>query len=93
MAEMFANLLQLISRKPPQTYEGAFVEEVTVTRKTPRSRRVEQLLIIGWVLIAMKSVLVVWAIHRWHVPFNPLWVIAPTVMFAALCTAVYLWRE
>jgi hypothetical protein len=90
---MFANLLRLISGPPPPTYENAFVEEVTVTQKTPRNRRVEQLLIIGWVLIAIKSVLVVWAIHRWHVPFNPLWVIAPTVMFAALCTAIYLWRE
>jgi hypothetical protein len=90
---MFANLLQLISGKPSQNCENAFVEEVTVTRKTPRSRRVEQLLIVGWALIAMKSVVVVWAIHRWHVPFNPLWVIAPTVMFAALCTGIYLWRE
>ncbi|MGA3007188.1 MAG: hypothetical protein ABSE59_04780 [Opitutaceae bacterium] len=90
---MFANLLELISRKPPQAYENAFVEKVTVTRKTPRSRRVERLLMAGWVLIAGKSVLVVWAIDRWHVPFNPLWVIAPTVMFATLCTALYVWRE
>jgi hypothetical protein len=90
---MFANLLQLISRKSPPAFEDAFVEEVTITKKTPRNRRVEQLLIACWVLIAMKSILAVWAVHRWHVPFNPLWVIAPTVMFAALCTAVYLWRE
>ena len=90
---MFANLLHLISRRPPQTYENAFVEQVTVTEKSPRNRRVEQLLIAGWVLIAIKSVLVIWAVHRWHVPFSPLWVIAPTVAFAALCTAVYFWRE
>ena len=90
---MFANLLQLISRKPPPGYERAFVEEVNVTKQTPRNRRVEQWLIVGWIFIAVKSVLVVWAVHRWHVPFNPLWVIAPTVMFAALCTGLYLWRE
>jgi hypothetical protein len=90
---MFANLLHLISRRPPHTYENAFVERVTVTEKSPRNRRVERLLIAGWALIAVKSILVVWAVHRWHVPFNPLWVIVPTVMFATLCTAVYLWRE
>jgi hypothetical protein len=90
---MLANLLRLISRNPPRSYEDAFVQEVIVTRKTPRNRRVEQLLVIGWLLIAAKSVLVIWVIHRWHVPFSPWWVIAPTVAFAALCTAIYLWRE
>jgi hypothetical protein len=90
---MFANLLQLFSRKPPQAYENAFVERVTVSKKSPRNRRVEQLLVAGWILIAVKSVFVVWAVHRWHVPFSPLWVILPTVAFAALCTAVYFWRE
>ena len=90
---MFANLLELISRRAPQTYENAFVEKVTVIKKTPRNRRVEQFLIAGWVLIALKSVLVFWAIHRWHVPFSPWWVVAPTVMFATLCTALYVWRE
>ncbi|MDE3083802.1 MAG: hypothetical protein KGJ37_01105 [Verrucomicrobiota bacterium] len=90
---MLAPLSQLLSRKRPHGYENAFVEKVTVTRRTRRSRRVEQLLIIGWVLIGIKSVLVVWTIRHWHVPFNPLWVIAPTVAFAALCTAVYLWRD
>lgn len=90
---MFANLLELIIRKPPQACEAVFVEKVVVTRKTPRNRRVEQIIIAGWVLIALKSVLVIWAIHRWHVPFSPWWVIAPTVMLAALCTAIYIWRE
>lgn len=91
---VFANLIQLFSPKPPQAYENAFVERVTVTAKLPRNRRVEQLLLIGWALIALKSLLVVWAIHRWHVPFSPLWVIVPTVMFGALCTGLYLfWRE
>lgn len=91
---MFANLLQLFSRKSPDIYENAFVEHVTVTTRSPRNRRVGQLLAIGWMLIALKSVLVVWAIHRWHVPFSPLWVIVPTVMFGALVTAVYyFWRE
>ena len=90
---MFANLLQLLSRKPARIYEDAFVERVIVTVKSPRNRRVEQLLAIGWVLIACKSVLVVWVIHHWHVPFSPLWVIVPTVIFGALCTAIYFfWR-
>jgi len=90
---VLANLIQLFSRKPPQTYENAFVERVTVSDKLPRNRRVEQLLMAGWALIVLKSILVTWAVHRWHVPFSPLWIILPTVMFGALVTAVYLWRE
>ena len=48
---------------------------------------------ICWVLILLKSFAVVWLFDRYHVPVNPLWVIAPTVIFAALCTVVYLLRD
>ena len=83
---MFANLLQLISRRSPPEYERGFVREITVTRRTPRSRRTQKLLLAGWLLIAVKSALIVWAVDRYHVPIDPMWVIVPTVIFAAVCT-------
>ena len=90
---MFADLVKLINRRPPTDYEQGFVRSVTVTSKSPRNRRLERLFAICWVVIVIKSFAVIWLFDRYHVPVNPLWVIAPTVIFAALCTAVYLLRD
>jgi hypothetical protein len=60
-----------------------------VQEARPRNRRVECLIITGWFLIVLKSIVVWWACMRYAVPFHPLWLIAPTVAFGALCTAVY----
>jgi membrane protein YdbS with pleckstrin-like domain len=90
---MFANFLHLVSRRRSRNYEHEFIREVRVATKPRRSRRLERLIVIGWVLIAVKSVAVVWAVDHYHVPFNPFWVIGPTVAFAALCTAVYFLRS
>ena len=92
---MFANFLQLITGRPtpPHNYEEAFVEEVTVRRPRIRRPGVERLLLGCWVAIAGKCWLTVWLIQKYHVPVHPLWVIAPTVLFALLCTAVYFRRE
>ena len=56
-------------------------------------RRVRWFMTIAWVLIAMKCVLVWWAMNHWNVPFHPLWVIGPTLMFAALVTAIWATHE
>ena len=48
---------------------------------------------VCWGVIAVKCVVVVWLFSRYHVPVSALWVIAPTVVFAALCTLVYMLRE
>jgi hypothetical protein len=90
---MFADLIRLINRRPPQDYERGFVREVNVSERTPRNRRVERVLGVCWVLIILKSFGVVWLFDHYHIPVNPLWVIAPTFVFAALCTAVYLLRD
>jgi hypothetical protein len=90
---MFADFVRLINRRPPTDYERGFVESVTVTAKSPRNRRLERLFAVCWVVIIIKSLAVVWLFDRYHVPVNPLWVIAPTFIFAALCTAVYLLRD
>jgi hypothetical protein len=90
---VFANLLNLISRRPSADYETGFVRDVSVIERPARNRRVERLIWICWGLIAIKSVVVFWAVRRYHIPFNGLWVVIPTVLFAALCTGVYVLRR
>lgn len=90
---MFADLIRLINRRPPGDYERGFVREVSVSDRSPRNRRTERVLAICWVLIVIKSFAIVWLFDHYHIPVNPLWVIAPTFVFAALCTAVYLLRD
>ena len=90
---MFANLLQLISRRPPPDFERSFVQEVRVRQKSPRNPRLERIIVAGWVLIVAKSLLLVWLVEKYRLNFNAAWVIAPTVIFALLCTAVYFWRD
>lgn len=90
---MFPNFIQLFTGKPSADYEASFVQHVQVTRKRPRNPGVERLLWLGWALIVGKSILVWWACSHYPVPFHPFWIILPTVAFAALCTAVYVWRK
>ena len=90
---MFADFIRLVSRRPSVDYERGFVRGVRVSGRPPRNRRVERVLAVCWVLIAIKSVAVVWLFGRYHVPVSPLWVIAPTLVFAALCTVVYMLRD
>jgi len=90
---MFPNLFQLISRRTPPDYELGFVEEVKTTSPRTRNPRIERLFLIAWILIVLKSIFVIWAVDHYHIPFSALWVIAPTVIFAGLCTAVYFGRR
>ena len=90
---MFANLLQLLTRRPPPDYEQGFVQDVRVRQRSPRNPRVERAIAAGWVLIVGKSFLVVWLVDKYHLNFNAGWVIVPTVISALLCTAVYFWRD
>jgi hypothetical protein len=90
---MFADLLRLITRRPAEHYERGFIRAVKVETRSPRNRRVERVLLLGWGLIALKTGAVLWAFPHYHIPVNVLWVIAPTVIFAALCTALYVWRD
>jgi hypothetical protein len=90
---MFADFVRLINRRPPVDYERGFVRSVSVSGRSPRNRRLERLFAVCWVLIIIKSFAVVWLFDRYHVPVNPLWVIAPTLIFASLCTVIYLLRD
>ena len=91
---MFAPLSRFFHRQPdPTEIDQAFVKEVRVEHpREPRSRRAEIVIAVGWVLVAAKCVAVHWACKRYHVPFNPWWLIGPTLAFATLCTLVY-WRR
>ena len=70
-----------------------FVKEIRSAQASDRSPWVTRLIIAGWVLIAAKSIFVWWACAHYALPFHPLWVIAPTVAFAALCNGVYLYAR
>jgi len=85
--------LQLITRRPPADYERAFIQDVAVTERIARDPWAERIILAGWLVITAKCLLVIWAIGHWSVPFHPYWVIVPTILMAALCTAVYYWRE
>lgn len=90
---MFANFVQLLTGRPaPEVEHRAFVEEVRVSGQEPRNPRVERLILICWLLIAVKHVAVIWAVHRYAVPFHQLWVSFPTWLLGVLATGVYYWR-
>jgi len=91
---MFADLTRFPGRRgAPERYDRAFVREVVVRPALPRNRRLELLLLACWLLIAVKQAAVVWAVHRYHVPFDPLWVNGPTFAAALLCTLAYYLRD
>ncbi|HVS53535.1 MAG TPA: hypothetical protein VHD62_14365 [Opitutaceae bacterium] len=54
------------------------------------SSRTRWFMAAAWLLIAAKCVAVSWAIDRWHVPLHPAWIVAPTLVFAAVATAIWL---
>lgn len=56
------------------------------------SSRTRLVLFVGWALIALKCVWVVWAVERWDVPVAPAWVIAPTLAAALLATVLFVRR-
>lgn len=89
---MIPNFFPLVSRRPAPGYDQGFLAEPAVRRPRVRNRRVERLFVLAWILIALKSAFVLWAVPHYHIPFSPYWVIVPTLLFAALCTAVYLRR-
>lgn len=90
---MFANLLQFLGRRDPQTLNRAFIEEMHVRRPVPPSARSEKVILICWILIAIKHVAVIWAFHHYRLPFHQLWVNFPTFLLGALATWAYYARD
>lgn len=91
---MFANLLQILTRRPPPSYDLAFVKDVRKANPPEaRSRRLERIIAVCWVLILLKGWAVTALIHRYQVPLNPWWINAPTVGAAGICTLIYILRR
>lgn len=91
---MFANLLHLLTGRPAAPdYHQAFVKDVQVPSRRARHPRTEKLIVFAWVLIAMKSLALEWAVRTYAVPINALWVILPTVAMGLLATVIYVRRS
>lgn len=86
---MFADLFR--ERPPGSDYEHEFVEEVRV--RTPARRKTEIVILVCWILIAIKHVAVIWAVHRYQIPFHQLWVNAPTWAAGVVATWSYYYRD
>ncbi len=54
------------------------------------SPRVRWFVAIAWALIVAKCTLLWWAMLHWSVPFHPLWIVGPTLLFALLATTLWL---
>ncbi|MGH7958797.1 MAG: hypothetical protein ACREH8_17565 [Opitutaceae bacterium] len=91
---MFANLFQLITGRPPvpEIERRAFVKEVHVRQTEPRNPKVERMILVCWILIAVKHVLIIWACRHYPVPFHQLWVNFPTWLLGVLATGLYYGR-
>ncbi len=90
---MISTLLQLIGQRPSREVETGFVQDVHVSRQSPRNLRTEHIILLGWLLILIKSFTVIWLVDKYHLAFNANWVIVPTVLAALLGTVVYYLRD
>lgn len=91
---MLHNLLQAVAGRPMRDSDLLFVREVRLADcARTRRRRVERVILLGWLMIAAKCGLVAWAVHKYQMPFDPLWVNAPTVLLALICTSLYFSQE
>lgn len=90
---MFANLLQFLGARDPDDFDRAFVKSVQVKRPVPRNPRAEKVILLCWALIAVKHVLVIWAVHRYAMPFHQLWVNFPTFLLGVVATWAYYARD
>ncbi|PTX91432.1 hypothetical protein [Opitutus sp. ER46] len=90
---MLSALVRLFTgSSSPDTECAAFVEEVRTRERERRNPRVERLILICWLLIALKHVAVIWCVHHYPVPFDALWVNLPTWLLGTLATVTYYGR-
>lgn len=90
---MISELIRLITGRTEPEAETDFVEEVHLKERRQPSRKVERLILIGWLIIVSKCFVVAWAIERYSIPIHPGYVIVPTLFMAAICTALYYWKD
>lgn len=90
---MFANFLRFLFPRDPHAVDTAFVAEVHVHRTVPSNPRAEKIILACWLLIAVKHLAVIWAVHRYAVPFHQLWVNFPTFLLGLVATWAYYGRD
>lgn len=92
--KVFANLFHVITRRPPppEAVRQAFVEEVRVRARPVRNPRLERLIMVAWILIAVKHAAIIWACRHYPVPFHQLWINFPTWLLGVLATGLYFGR-
>lgn len=90
---MISELFRLITGRSAPAADDEFVEEVSVRETRRPSPSLERLILIGWVIIIAKCFIVAWAIERFAIPIHSGYVIVPTLFMAAICTALYYWKE
>jgi hypothetical protein len=89
---MFANLTRFITQRH-DPHGDPFVAEVNVSKPVPANPRVERLILICWILIAIKHVAVIWLVHHYPIPVHQLWINFPTFLLGLMATWAYYARE
>lgn len=93
---MFTGLVQWITGRNAAAaggaYEHAFVQDLRVAPRLPVDPRVVRFIFICWLLIAVKHVLVIWAVVHYQMPFHQLIVNFPTWLFGVFATVIYFRR-
>ena len=90
---MFTSFLHLFARRPTsEANHDPFIRKVVVHERDARNPRVERVIFVCWMLIAVKHVVIIWACQRYPVPFHQLWINFPTWLFGTLATGIYFWR-
>lgn len=90
---IFANFVHLLTGgRRPVNDPGGFIEDVRQTDTERPNPRVERVILVCWLLIALKHAIVLWAVYRYRVPFNALWVNLPTWLLGVLATTIYYLR-
>ena len=92
---MFADFVQWISGRATEkeSYDHAFLREVSVKQTIPPDRKVERFILLCWIAIAVKHVAVIWAVHHYAVPFHQLWINFPTFLLGLVATWAYYARD
>ena len=80
-------------RGSPREHAPEFVLKVTVSEWKKPNPRTERIILLAWILIAIKHVAIIWAVHHYPVPFHQLWVNFPTWPLGTLATVIYFRRD
>ena len=87
---MLFNGFKLIGLSSKDEVDRTFITKVRIRR---RRHPVDAFLVVGWSLILVKCLASSWAVSRWQIPVDPLFIWAPSCIFGAVCTGLYLYRD